>query len=268
MRLDKPYISLIINLDSRKERNEFGGNNLTGVVDRDFMFEGVRNKIRYFEGFDFETIVFIDKHENIPQIILDYLYNVCDTVCIRKHTHEEKFNDANYLAALQLARGEIICHMDSDLAVFTSSKEAIQEQIDLLERFDFVSYPTPFSPNPDNNPNYNYWWCSSRYFMCKRGTIDITETEKCLADYEYLYDTYPATVKNAWTEHIIALISKYRRNRFVFYPPLDYSMTLIFCWDNYRKGTLEMLNKMPYEEVKNWVLNNGGIFYPNQVAIR
>ncbi len=270
MRTDKPYISLVINLDTRPERSEFGGNNLTGVVSRDFIEYGVFNKMKPFQeyGYDFETVVFIDKHEDIPIETLNYLYKICDTVCVRKHTDEEKFNDKNYTSAIALCRGEILFHFDSDLGFFVSSKEAIQEQIDLLEKHDFVSYPTTFSPNPDNNPNYNYWWCSSRYYVCKRKTLDLTEIEKCLDDYDYLYETYPASVKNGWFEHIISLINKYRNGKGVYYPPLDYSKALIFCFDNYEKWLLRRLNEQSYDEVKNWVLQNGGIFYPNQLRIR
>ncbi len=267
MRIDKPYISLCINLDSRPERDSFGGNNLTGVVSRDFLDTAVFNKIKFFDRFDIETIVFIDKHEEIPEETLSYLYKICDTVCIRKHTHEEKFNDANYLAALQLARGKYICHMDSDLSAFSSSKECVQELIYYLETYDFVSYPTTFSPNPDNNPNYNYWWCSTRFFICKRETLNITEIEKCLADSEYLYGKYPASIRNPWLEHCLGLISKYTTGRGTFYPPLDYNKLLIFCWDNYEKWTLRRLNEQNYDEVRQWVLQHGGIFYPNQVRI-
>jgi len=267
MRTDKPYISIVINVDSRPERHEFGGENLKGVVNRDFLTHGVVNKIQMFNGFDFETIVFIDQHEHIPATTLDFLHSICDVVCVRKHTHEEKFNDANYLAALQLARGEIVFHFDSDVAAFASSKESIQELIDLLNTHDYVSYPTTFSPNPDNNPNYNYWWCSTRFFLYKRSTLNIPEIEKCLADSEYLYTKYPASIRNPWLEHIIALIAKYTTSRGVYYPMLDYSKLLIFCWDNYRTGLLKELNEMDYKGVKQFVLSNGGIHYPNQVRI-
>ncbi len=268
MRTTTPYISLVINLDSRPERNKFGGNNLTGVVNFEFLKEGVENKRNFLNGFDFETIVFIDKHLAIPQGTLSYLYEVCDVVCIRKHTGEEKFNDANYLAALQLARGKYICHMDSDLSVFASSKESVQELIDYLDFYDYVSYPTDFSPDPDNNPNYDYWWCSTRFFLCRRATLNINEIEKCLADSDYMYGKYPASVRNPWLEHALGLISKYTTSAGTYYPKVDYDKLLIFCWDNYRNGVLEQLINMDYEEVKNWVMYMGGIFYPNQVRIR
>lgn len=267
MRIDTPLISLVINLDSRPERAEFGGTNLTGVVNNDFLDAGIFNNKKFFEGFDFETIVFIDKHLDIPQPTLDYIYKICDVVCIRNHTDEDKFNDGNFVSALQLARGKYICHVDADCATFASSKESVQELIDLLETYDYVSYPTPFTPNPDSNPNYDYWWCSTRFFMCKRETLDFTEIKKCLSDSDYLYGKYPASIHNPWLEHILGLISKYTTGKGTFYPPLDYDKHLIFCWDNYEQWILRRLNEQSFEEVKNWVLSKSGIHYPNQLHL-
>lgn len=259
-------ISLVINLDSRAERNEFGGENLTGVCNTDFMDFGVFNKQKFVEGFDFETIAYIDKHQDIPQETLNYLYKICDLVCIRNHTDEEKFNDKNYLRALSLASGDIIMHMDSDLAVFTSSPEPIKEMIALLDKYDYISYPSHWTPNPTVDNAYDYFWCSTRYFICKRETLDFTEIKKCLDDMDYLYDKYPASIRNPWLEHILGLISKYT-GKGVFYPPIDYEKCLIFCWENYEKYTLRRLNELPYNEIKNWITSKGGIFYPNQVKI-
>lgn len=258
-------ISVIMNCDTRPERSQQEGL-LSGVVNEDMLTDGIFNKIKFFEGFETETTVFIDEHLPVPESALQYLRSLVDCVVIRKHTDEPKFNDNNYISALQLARGEIMCHIDQDTALFTPSQQPIHDMIALLENYDYVSYPSPFSPNPDHNENYNYYWCSTRFFMCKRATLDFTEIKKCLDDSEYLYNKYPATVRNPWTEHILALISKYT-GKGVYYPPIEYDRYLIFCWENYEKWTLRRLNEQPYEEVKNWVLQKGGIFYPNHVKI-
>ena len=55
-------ISIVINADTRQERDTFGGNNLTGCVSRDFLVDGVINKIKAFDGFEKEVISFIDEH--------------------------------------------------------------------------------------------------------------------------------------------------------------------------------------------------------------
>lgn len=260
-----PLLSICINADTRGERNEQTGL-FNGVINLDFLTDGVFNKIKAFAGFDIETIIFVDEHNPVDEKTLAYLRAIADTVVVRKHTHEEKFNDKNYVSCLALARGEIVCHFDQDVNIFTSGKEAVQEMIDLLERYDYVSYPSHCSPNPAHDPNYDYYWCSTRFFMCKRKTLDITEIEKCLADMDYLYGKYPASVKNPWTEHILALISKYT-GKGVYYPPIDYNKLMIFTWDNYETYTLRRLNEQSYNEVKDWVLAKGGIFYPNNIRI-
>lgn len=259
-----PQISIVLNCDTRSQRDEQTGL-FNGVVNTDFITDGVFNKIKFFEGFDIEVIVFIDEHNPVKEKDLEYLRSLADCVVIRKHTHEEKFNDWNYWSALAMCRGDIICHIDQDMACFTSSKDEVQSMIDLLEKYDYVSYHSAHSPNPDYNVNYDYYWCSTRFFMCKRETLDFTEIKKCLQDSDYLYSKYPASVRNPWTEHILALISKYT-GKGVFYPPPSDNI-IIFCWDNYEQWTLRRLNEQSFEEVKNWVISKGGIFYPCNLRI-
>lgn len=253
-------ISLVINCDTRPERSSQDGL-FNGTVNLDFMDEGVLNKIKFFSGFDIETIIFIDKHQEIPEETLSFLYQHCDTVVIRKHTHEEKFNDYNYLAALSMARGEIICHFDQDVCAFTNGKEPIERMISWLDKYDYVSYPSRWSPNPVHDPKYDYYWCSTRFFMCKRETLDFTEIKKCLMDSDYLYGKYPASIRNPWTEHIIALLSKYN-GKGVFYPPFDLNNYCVFTWGKYEKWILRRLNNYSYTEVLEWI-NNHPLTPPN-----
>jgi hypothetical protein len=97
--------------------------------------------------------------------------------------------------------------------------------------------------------------------MCKRETLDFAEIVKCLNDYDYFCDTYkPSRICN-WTEHFLGLIAKSN----VIYPAIEPDKGLIFSWGSYQKGTLQTLNNMPYEEVKEWVRLKGGINYPNDV---
>lgn len=248
-----PLISLCINLDTRNKKNHNDGL-FNGTINSDFLTDGVFNKIKFFSGFDIETIVFIDQHNPIDETSLSYLRNICDTVVIRKHTNEEKFNDYNYLSALSLCRGEYICHVDGDMALFTKDTEPIQRMLNWLDEYDFVSYPWLHSPNPDVNDNYDYWWCSTRFFICKRESLDITEIRKCLQDSDYLYGKYPASVRNPWLEHIIGLHAKYNgKKKGVFYPPLDFNNYMIYCWNNYDDYILRRLNELSYEEVLKWV---------------
>lgn len=259
-------ISLVINVDTRAERNNENGM-FNGVVDRDFLDAGVFNKQKFLSGFDFETIVYIDRHEDVPQQTLDYLYRSCDIVCVSKnHPEYNKFNDINYTNALSLASGDVIIHFDGDMAAFTANKEAVEEMISLLDKYDFISYPSHWTPNAVHDMNYDYQWCSTRFFMCKRENLDITEIRKCLADSDYLYGTYPASVRNPWTEHCIGLISKYA-GKGVYYPPIDLNKIAIFCWGSYSKYITMRLNEQSYDEVKNFINSKGGIQYPVDIFV-
>lgn len=256
-----PYLSVVINCDSRPERNNENGLS-KGVVDRELLTDNILNKVLFFKDFpDKEIIVFLDKHEDLPESTITYIQSICDCLVIRKHTSEHSFNDWNYIKALQLASGDYVCHMDMDVSAFVIGKEPIQEMIDLLETYSYVSYPSHWTPDATHDENYNYKWCSTRFFMCKRKTLNFPEIIKCLIDYEYFIEKYKPSRVNPWTEHYLGLIS----NSSVIYPPVDYNRMLIFTWGRYEKYTLQRLNYQTYDEVKNWVLSKGGIQYPCDV---
>lgn len=260
-----PLLSIVINCDTRPQKDEQTGL-FGGVCNEDFLTDGIYNKIKFFEGFDIETIVFVDEHIPVSETTLTYLRSICNVVVIRKHTEEEKFNDFNYVSALSMCRGKFVWHFDQDMCAFASSPQAVQEMIDLLDKYDYVSYPSQWSPNPTHDPNYDYYWCSTRSFLCKRETLDFTEIIKCLQDSDYLYGKYPASVRNPWTEHILALISKYT-GKGVYYPPIDHDKLIIFCWENYEQWVLKRLNEYSFEQVKDFVRKCGGVFYPNNLRI-
>jgi len=258
-------ISLVINVDSRPPKDEQTGL-FGGCIHPDFLDAGVFNKIQFFKGFEIETIVYVDKHLPIPERTLQYLYEMADIVCIRKHTSEPGFNDWNYQRALRLCTGDIICHMDGDMAAFASNPQSVQEMIDLLEHYSFVSYPSPNSPYAAHDSTFDYAWASTRFFLCKRESLDLTEIDKMQRNYEYCYETYPASRKEHWTEHLLGLHAKYK-GKGVYYPPIDYDKLMIWCWDNYDSYVLNRLNSQSYEEVKQFVFSKGGIFYPNNLRL-
>lgn len=258
-----PYISLIINCDTRDENLNFGGENLKGCVSKEFLTDGIFNKIKFLDGFDKEVIVCIDEHNSVPEETLKYIRSVSDCVLIRKHTSESKFNDNNYQRALALASGDIVIKVDQDTACFASSPDFIQEQIALLEKYDYISYPSHWSPRAHTASEYDYMWCSTRYMMYKRETLDLTELKKCLSDSEYLYSKYPASILNPWTEHAIGLMAKYNGNG-VHYPPIQDTKGLIFSWASYDSYILKRLNEYTFEQVREWVAARG-IHYPVDV---
>lgn len=264
-------ISLIINIDSRPERKT-DEKMFSGVVDRDFLDEGVFNKKIFFKGFDFETIIFIDEHLTLSENELNFLKQESDTLIIRKHNKKFEdqenfapFNDLNYLTALFAARGKYIFHFDGDVAAFSNSKEAVNNFMKLLEQYDYVSYPSYWSPNPVEDASFEgKYFCSTRFFCCKRSTLNFGEILKCQLDYDYWRNTYPVPRLCHWTEHIISSISWNTTGRGVYYPPYDIDNYLIFTWGRYDKYILQRLNNIPYNEVVEWVKARG-IHYPNNV---
>src|SRR6185369_5587504 len=182
-------ISVVINLDTRKE-NCINAQMFNGVVDRDFLDAGVYNKKKFFDGVDFETIVFVDEHEPLKELELNYLKKESDVLIIRKHNKKFEdqnnfpaFNDLNYLTALFSARGKYLFHFDGVVAAFTNSKEPINNFISLLEQYDYVSYPSAYSPNPTHDDSFGgKYWASTRFFCCKRSTLNFGELLKCQLD--------------------------------------------------------------------------------------
>ncbi len=254
-------LSIIINADTRPQRDSFGGNNLMGVCNSDFLIDGVLNKQKFFEGFDIETVLFVDEHGTLDTDTLNKLKEITDTLVIRKHTEWNLYADDYYIQALELARGDYVFHFDQDTAAFTSSQEPINYLIGLLEQYDYVSYPSHWSPIAVHDESFDYVWASTRFFCCKRETLDFTELRKCLGDYEYAFATYPASRKLGWTEHYLGLIAKYK-GKGVFYPPMEYDKYLIFCWGRYQNGLLKELNNNNYNGVLPFVLSRGGVQYP------
>lgn len=247
-------ISLIINCDTRPKKNEETGL-FSGTSNLDFLTDGIINKQKYFDGFDLETIVYIDKHLDIPEGELSFLNRTCDVVIIRKHESFEGFNDYNYIEALSMARGEYICHADQDTAMFASNPLAIQKQLDLLNEYDFVSYPSLHSPNPVHDPSFDHWWASTRYFLCKRETLDFTELRKIMSDYDYCYSKYPANRKCFFMEHWLGLIAKYK-GKGVIYPPFDFDNYVVFSWGKYEDYVWRRLNEYSYQQLLNWLLSH------------
>lgn len=261
-------ISCIINVDTRPENNQ-NKEMFRGVVDRDFLIDGVLNKKKLFEGFDTEFIVFVDEHEPLDEQTLLQLKNITDVLVIRKHNKRfadienfPAFNDFNYINALSMSRGSYVFHFDGDVAAFAPSTDAITTLINGLEWFDFISYPSHWSPLPVTDDSFKGdFWVSTRFFCCKREILDIGEIIRCQLDYDYWKEKYPRSRLCHWLEHILQGQSK----KGILYPPIDYDKFILFTWETYRKGLLKELNNSTYEEVKQFVLNRGGIFYPNNL---
>lgn len=261
-------ISIVVNVDSRPE-NDRNKEMFRGVVSRDFLVEGLINKRNLFKGFNTELICFLDEHEPIDEQTITHMREICDTLIIRKHDKRfedidnfSAFNDFNYLQALFHARGKYIWHFDGDVAAFTIDKSPILRIINKLEEVPFVSYPSLWCPNPVEDLSFNgHYWVSTRFFACKRSTLDFTEIIKCQLDYDYWKEKYPRARLCHWLEH---LLCKYPND--VYYPPVDFSQFILFTWENYEKYILQRLNNQTFEEVRTWV-ESKSFHYPNNLSI-
>lgn len=261
-----PYLSVCINADTRDgflEESTTMGSMFSGCRSEDFLIDGVLNKIKFFEGFDKEIILHIDKHNPIPEHVMAKLQEIVDVLLIRNHTEEHSFNDWNYLRCLGLAKGTLVCHVDQDTACFTSGKEYVKELIKNIDDYAFVSYPSHWTPRAVHDESFGRrTWASTRFFICQRESLKLDEIANCINEPEWGYEKYGDSPRRCnWTEHFLTLVN----SNSCFYPPIELHKGAIFNWSAYKKGTLNLLNNIPYEEVKQWILHRGGIQYPVDV---
>jgi hypothetical protein len=162
-----------------------------------------------------------------------------------------------------MADGDIICHVDQDTNCFTSSKGYVEELIGYLDNFKFVSYPSHWTPKAVVDASFgSRTWASTRFFMCKKETLNFDVLKKCIAEPEWAYLTYGDSPRRCnWLEHFLSLVN----NDSCFYPPIKLHKGAIFSWSSYKTGTLNMLNNADYEQVKQWIIHHGGIQYPVDV---
>lgn len=255
-------ISIVINCDTRNE-NSSADTMFNGTVNLDFITDGVIQKKKFFEGFDIETILYIDVHNPLEQNTIDYLSKIVDILVLRKHTDEPSFNCWNYHRALSLANGDVIIHCDQDTNLYREDKSYVDELISYLEKYKCVSYPSHWTPNPCHDDSFeNKWWWSTRFFICKKDDLKLDEVAMCIKNPDWMYEKYGDSPRKInWFEHYIAKVN----NNDVFYPPVELHKGAIFSWKTYDQYTIQRLNEMPYEYIKQWILHRGGIQYPVDV---
>lgn len=259
-------ISLVINVDSRPQSTEAGAIG-SGVTCNDLLVPTVQNKINFFKGFDIETILHIDEHNHVSTYTLGLLREMCDCVIVRKHSKHYRgidnfgpFNDINYLQALSMARGEFIAHFDQDMIAFSHSQDQVNNLLWFVESntYKYVSYPSSASPRCVDDPSFgDHIWASTRFFMCRKETINLTELEDAIWDNQAFYKKYGTPPRvHPWTEHFLGQACGYS----VFYPPLsnDYLISPIH---KYKEGVLDKLNKLPYDEIGNKLIAAGAHSY-------
>jgi len=176
-----------------------------------------------------------------------------------------KWLDLNMLNTLMLAKGKYVAHFDQDMAAFRNDSNVIEEWMQWLDegRYEYISYPSRYSPCPVNDPDFNYNWVSTRFFFCKREIFDHTETLKCLRSSEYLYGKYGDKKRKCpWLEHVLGIMATPGK---VFYPPMDPESYTVFSWGLYHAGVLGKLNEISYQDIVKYIIDCGGIGYPCDV---
>jgi hypothetical protein len=271
-------ISLIYNLDTRpkfldeyQEINAGSG----GCQSIDFFIEGLENKIKFFEGYELEVIVYIDIHEEIPGDTVIKLnkmkaQGVINVLIIEPHTDErygsdysKNNNDLIYAECLSLATGDYVAHFDSDVIAYKApGVDMFEFYRYLLDKYLFVSIPSNHSPHcvPKDHPilePLGYQWASTRFFICRRETLpSLVELKKCF-DNNYLKNKYGLYALPNCIEHILGVIAGPDQ---VYYPPLEMDSYFIASWASYHQGTIETLNKKDYNIVKKYIVDTcGGI---------
>lgn len=241
-------ISLVINVDNRpgSDRDKFAvgdcGNDLhAGVRSNDFLTHGIFNKIRFFEGHEIEVIVYIDQHETT--VVTDEIdFGQVVNFHFYKHDHSHpRWNDFNYLRALRLAKGDYIAHFDQDMAAYRRvGVDPVGHFVKSLETHSFICYPI-------NEPPIDMH-ASTRFFMCKRETLDFNLMEKALTN-----DAFRDSLGHMpCLEHIMGALFGG-----VYYPTPNYDKYMIFSWSTYYKGLMKRLEELPYDQVKDYILKCG-----------
>jgi len=250
-------ISVVITADTRQGFNndsisvgEFENGQPNGTRSVDFLIEGLKQKIKFFRGYDIQVILYVDKHEELPD---DIRYEIIDLVLscgnnsqfiFKSHDRtQHRWNDKIYIEALKLAEGDYVVKLDADCNLFRANEsDIVDAYMDLLENYKYVCQPC----NPLHKEGF--YWSSTQFFICKRETLDFPLIEKSL-------NINPLNgMWNVCLEHCLGALAGEGN---VLYPPRNNDEYMIFCWWKYQSGLLKKLNEMPYQEVKEFILNCG-----------
>lgn len=230
------------------------------------MTSGIIQKVRFFRGHEVQLVVVVDEHEKVPR---DLVERACEEsgaseviLKIGPQDHvSPRWNDRLYLSSLALATFPMVVHFDQDCNAYRSDESTFIE--DAVRKLDgdlkFICQPSDLTADIHNMNHF----ASTRFFMCKRETVDIEEWWRCL-DTPYLLSKYGVDTSRfpipCCLEQIIGCINGHK----VEYPyDPDRLDTLIFSWSRYHSGVIEKLNSLPFDEVRDIVVNRFGICGPS-----
>jgi len=256
-------ISIIVNFDSRPGWNsdesfigQYGQGSLQGVRSSDFWSDGIKSIENYFSGTEYDITAVMDEVEPIPDDV-----SIADghTVSRRqfpKNIH--RYNDRLYIDSVALAKGEYVCHIDGDVSLFRDpNSNIVQQYLEWLDsgKYKFICQPTPLSYEEHLMDH-----ASTRFFICKRESLNIYELYRLLDDATKA-DRFPGQHLPC-LEHILGAMAGKGE---VFYPPLDLNDHVIFSWVRYKKGLIKNLNGLPYNEVIEYI-NKAGLHGASDLA--
>jgi len=156
----------------------------------------------------------------------------------------------------------VIVHFDGDAFIFSNGPDPIKNWLAHLGEYRYVSYPSPHSPDPVVDESFDHWWVSTRTFACAADTLDATEIRRCLNNPEYMWTKYGEKKRKLdWLEHVLGITS----GSSVFYPPLDNEKLIIGCWGTYHPGVYAALNTRSFDQVHQYIVECGGLVYPNDL---
>lgn len=253
-----PKICIIYSADTRQGCSsdsstvgDFAPGSLQGVRSLDFLTDGVIAVARFFEGHPHEIILSIDEHEPLPEQTWCEINGLEDNEVLTRWNISPKdrsrphWNDRIYLDSLRLVSPDAthVVHIDQDTALFRDPNcNIVQRYIDWLEN----GYAYVCQPFNCGDPMFH---ASTRFFICKRGTLDLDEIERRI-------DTSGGCLEK--------LLGDMAGKGKVLYPEAQNDQYLVISWARYFKGTLKKLNAMPFSEVTA-LIQKWGILGPNDV---
>jgi len=283
-------ISIVINTDTRAGIGDEKTEAHSGVGCRswDFLTDNVYVCRNFFDGHSLDVTLLIDIHTPIPDVVMRKLHSmvhegIIDNLVLRRSTmvHQgrniKEWKSLFYLEALFMAKGKYIAHFDGDSSAFKAPEsEFVNKLISWVEsdKYDFVSYPNPNSPDPEPPGHMHvvkadYLWVSTRFFFCKRESLDFSEMLKCTMNNETGYvlknysKYYDKVFQKFSVEQILGLIASTESKDRIFYPPRNENDYLIFSWHTYYNGTLARLKDMEWPQVMDYLNNKcGGVQGP------
>ena len=250
-------ISVVINADNRagylndsSKIGEFEVGQPNGTRSVDFLTWGLKNKINYFRGYDIQCVFFLDEHLPIHDKLfmeINEIVKSCGNnskfICKPNDRSSYRWNDMLYIEALKLAEGTFVCHMDNDTTLYR------KEGSDIVEKyFKWLNEGYKYICQPWDKTGSEMVHASTRFFICKKETLDFPLIEKSIMINPLMGKLNPCL---EFTLGHLAGDGK------VLYPEREDSEYVIFCWSRYFKGTLEKLSKMPYGEVRDYILECG-----------